>query len=74
MKKSFRLEGLDCANCAAKMEKDINALSGVSSASVNHMTTKLIVEIIDGADINTIVAEAERIIHKYEPEVVMKRA
>ena len=29
MKKKFILEGLDCANCAAKMEKAINELDGV---------------------------------------------
>jgi cation transport ATPase len=74
MKKQFRLEGLDCANCAAKMEKDIGALSGVTTASVNHMTTKLVFETAENADINFIIAEAEKIVHKYEPEVVMKRA
>ena len=50
MKKQFRLEGLDCANCAAKMEKDIGALSGVTTASVNHMTTKLVFETAEGAE------------------------
>ena len=74
MKKQFRLEGLDCANCAAKMEKDIGALSGVTTASVNHMTTKLVFETAEGADVDNIVAEAEKIVHKHEPEVVMKRA
>ena len=74
MKKQFRLEGLDCANCAAKMEKDIGTLSGVTTASVNHMTKKLVFETAEGADIDYIVAEAEKIVHKYEPEVVMKRA
>jgi cation transport ATPase len=44
MKKTFLLEGLDCANCAAKMEKAINALDGVSRATVNFMTTKLVIE------------------------------
>lgn len=29
MKKTFRLEGLDCANCAAKMENAIIELDGV---------------------------------------------
>jgi cation transport ATPase len=74
MKKQFRLEGLDCANCAAKMQKDIGALSGVTSASVNHMTAKLVFETDESADVDSIVAAAEKIVHKYEPEVVMKRA
>jgi copper chaperone CopZ len=74
MKKSFRLEGLDCVNCAAKIEKGIGALSGVTSASMNHMTAKLVFETADGVDVEKIVAEAEKIVHKHEPEVVMKRA
>ena len=44
MKKTFRLEGLDCANCAAKIERGIAALDGVSNASVNFMTGKLTIE------------------------------
>lgn len=47
MKKKFILEGLECANCAAKMEKAINELDGVKEATVNFMTTKLV---IDGED------------------------
>ena len=32
MKKKFILKGLECANCAAKMEKAINELDGVKEA------------------------------------------
>ncbi len=31
----FRIEGMSCASCAARIEKNIGALEGVSSASVN---------------------------------------
>jgi copper chaperone CopZ len=73
MKKSFRLEGLGCANCAAKMETAINKLDGVKEATVNFMTTKMVIE---GEDekMSTIVAEAEKIIKKIEPDTVMKKA
>ena len=40
MKKNFKLEGLDCANCAAKMEKQINELPMVTAASVRQQTAK----------------------------------
>ena len=73
MKKKFILEGLDCANCAAKMEKAINELDGVKEATVNFMTTKLV---IDGEDekMLTIIAEAEKIVKKIEPDTTMKKA
>jgi cation transport ATPase len=61
MKKKFILEGLDCANCAAKMEKGINELDGVKEATVNFMTRKLVIE---GEDekMPTILQAAEKII------------
>ena len=73
MKKKFILEGLDCANCAAKMEKVINELDGVKEATVNFMTTKLV---IDGEDekMPTIIAEVEKIVKKIEPDTTMKKA
>jgi copper chaperone CopZ len=74
MKKVFRLEGLDCAHCAAEIERDIGAMPDVTSASVNLMTTKLVFETIDGADVDNLVVNVEKIVHKHEPKVVMKRA
>jgi copper chaperone CopZ len=73
MKKKFILEGLDCANCAAKMEKGINELDGVKEATVNFMTRKLV---IDGEDekMPTIVQAAEKIIKDLEPDTTMKKA
>lgn len=73
MKKKFILKGLECANCAAKMEKAINELDGVKEATVNFMTQKLVIE---GEDekMPTIVQEAEKIVKKIEPDTVMKKA
>jgi copper chaperone CopZ len=73
MKKTFKLEGLDCANCAAKMEKAIGALEGVSSASVSFLTEKLVIE-GEEAGFDEIVSAATAIIKKIEPDVVFKRA
>lgn len=73
MKKTFKLEGLDCANCAAKMEAAIAKLDGVSNASVNFMTTKLVVEAEDDK-MTRVLEAAERIIKKIEPQVVLKKA
>lgn len=73
MKKTFRLEGLECANCAAIMEKAINELDGVKEATVNFMTTKLVIE---GEDekMPAIIEAAEKIVKKIESDVVMKKA
>lgn len=47
MKKRFKLENLDCANCAAKMETAIGKLSGVNRAEVSFMTQKLTLDAED---------------------------
>ncbi|OUO35200.1 cation transporter [Olsenella sp. An290] len=41
MRKSFRLDEIDCATCALKLEDSIRRLDGVDDAKVNFMTQKL---------------------------------
>ena len=73
MKKTFRLKGLDCANCAARIEERIVKLDGVSSGTVNFVTTKLTIEAEDGM-MPGIVESARAIVKKLEPGVVMESA
>ncbi|MBV5329521.1 MAG: cation-translocating P-type ATPase [Chlorobium sp.] len=40
----FRVAGMDCGDCAARLEKRIAAIPGVTSATVNFATAKMIVE------------------------------
>ena len=44
MKKTFKLIGLDCANCAAQLENAIQKIEGIEKASVSFMTEKLMFE------------------------------
>lgn len=67
MKKVFKLIDLDCANCAAKMERAINDLDGVSKATVSFMAQKLTLE-ADDARFDEIVKEAQKCIRKVDPE------
>ncbi|MDD4390562.1 MAG: cation transporter [Eubacteriales bacterium] len=73
MKKSFKLKGLDCANCASKIEDRINKLEGVVSATLNFMTTKLTIEANDDK-MESIIEASRDIIKKYEPHVEMQKA
>lgn len=72
MKKVIKLEKLDCANCAAKMEERIGRLPGVEKASVSFMLGKLILHAEETA-MEGILDEAEKIIHDLEPQVVIHR-
>ena len=59
MKKVFRLTGLDCPNCAMKLEKKLNKVEGVSSAQVNFMTMHLTIDIED-SNYDAILAEVRK--------------
>jgi len=50
MKKVFKMQNLDCANCAAKMERNISAIEGVTECSVNFIMQKATVVFSDGLD------------------------
>lgn len=72
MKKEFLLKGLNCANCAAKIEKEVNNIDGVENAVVNFVATKLIVEIKDEKDLKNIEKSIREIVKRLEPDVEVK--
>ena len=72
MKKKFKLQDLDCANCAAKMEERIKKISGVNDASVSFMTQKLVLDADDGR-FEEILDEVVRVCAKVEPDCVIDR-
>lgn len=47
MRKSFKLDEIDCANCARKLQDKIAEVEGVQAASVNFMTQKLTLQAAD---------------------------
>ncbi|MBU3133603.1 cadmium-translocating P-type ATPase [Clostridium gasigenes] len=69
MEKKFLLNGLDCANCANKIEDRINKLESIKEATVNFSTATLILEIKDGYEKEDIINQVKNIIKKLEPGV-----
>lgn len=67
MKKVFKMQDLDCANCAAKMERAINKIDGVRAASVSFMTQRLSVE-ADEERFDEIVKEIVKVCSRVEPD------
>lgn len=70
MKKVFRLEGLNCAHCAAKIEENVGKLEGVKSVVINFMTTKMTLESID-ENFEEIIANVKKLVNEIEPDVNM---
>ena len=73
MKKVFKLEGLDCAHCATKIEEKVSKLEGVKSVVINFMTTKMTLESID-ENIGEVVEKVKKLINEIEPDVNMLKA
>lgn len=72
MKKVFRLRDLDCANCAAKMERAICKLDGVNEATVNFMSQKLTLD-ADDLRFDEIMENVVKACKKVEPDCVIIR-
>ena len=73
MKKTFKLEDLDCAYCAAKMEAAIKKLDGVKDATVSFMTQKMSIE-ADDERFDEVLKAAVKCIARVEPDcrVILK--
>ncbi len=70
MKKTFKMQELDCANCAAKMENSIKKIEGVQNAQISFMTQKLTLEAPDEL-FDKILEEAINVCKKVEPDCVI---
>ena len=67
MKKVYKLEDLDCANCAAKMEERIKKTPGVTDATVSFFTQKMTV-VTEADDQTEIMKEIVKVCKKIEPD------
>ncbi|MBQ6686817.1 MAG: heavy-metal-associated domain-containing protein [Firmicutes bacterium] len=67
MKKVFKMQDLDCAHCAAKMEDGINKLDGVNKATISFMTQKLTID-LDETRLDEIMKEAVKVVKNVDPE------
>ena len=73
MKKVFKLEDLDCAHCANKMEVGIKKIAGVKNASISFMAQKMMIEFDEGVEEEKVMNEVVKVCKKIEPDCVIKR-
>ena len=71
MKKTFILEELDCANCAAKIEEGVKKIEGIENAYVNFMTRKMNIEYNQENEIE-IIEKVKKVVKKIEPDVKIR--
>lgn len=71
MEKNYQLKGLDCANCAAKIERAVSKVDGVTAANVDFINQKMSIS-CQKADLPTVETQALAIVNKLEPDVVVE--
>lgn len=67
MKAKYKIEGLDCVNCAAKIEEAISKLDGVNSVRVSFLSEKVKFDLADDIDLEDLIAKSNEIADKIEP-------
>ncbi len=67
MKKTYKMDGLDCANCAAKMEAAIQKIPGITTATVSFMTQRLTLE-AEESDLPAIREQVDKAVRKVDPD------
>lgn len=71
MKMKFKIKGIDCANCAAELERAIQKIEGVTEASLSFMTEKLVMEIEDDRK-DEVLKNLKKIVKKEEPDCTIE--
>ena len=67
MQKKYSIE-VDCANCAAAVERKLNELDWIESCSISYMAQKMIVNYADGVDEKAKRKEMLKVARKVEPD------
>lgn len=68
MRKTYELEDLDCANCAAKMEAAINKMPEITKCTITFMTSRMAITVPDGTDLDDLLPKIQKEINKVEPD------
>lgn len=69
--KRIMLEGLDCANCANKIEKYVQLIPGVHNVGVDFINKKMSFDYDDNLDLSNTMSNIEKYIKSIEPDVIM---
>lgn len=70
MKIKFKIKGLDCANCANQLEREIQKIDGIISASISFMSERMTIE-FNNVSKEELINNLRKIIKKEEPDVII---
>ena len=72
MNSKFKVKGLDCANCAAELERAIKKMEGIKNANISFMTERMELE-YDENNEDEIIKKVKKVIKREEPDVTIEK-
>lgn len=70
MVKKFKIEGIDCANCARELEEKLNKIKGMNSCKISFLAEKVTIDANDDVFVS-VLDEAKKIAKRFEDGVVI---
>lgn len=71
MKLKFKIKGIDCANCAAELEREIQKIDGVEEASLSFMAERLVIQ-CDDLKKDEVIEKLVKLVKSEEPDAVLE--
>lgn len=71
MRSTFKIKGIDCANCAAQLENSISKVEGVQSVSISFMAERMVLE-YDEQNQEEIIKRVKKAIKREEPDAILE--
>lgn len=71
MKYSFKIKGIDCANCAAELERKIQKVDEVEKASISFMSERLVIECEENSK-EEVLKKVKKLVKKEEPDAIIE--
>ena len=71
MKYNFKIKGIDCANCAAELERAIQKIDGIDNVTINFMMEKMVLEFDENIK-EEVIEKIKKVIKKEEPDCTIK--
>lgn len=68
MKIKFKIKGLDCANCALELEREIEKIEGIMNVNIGFMAERMELE-YDESKKDEILSKVKKVIKREEPNV-----
>ncbi len=71
MRKIFKIKGIDCANCAAELERSIDKIENIKSVSISFITERMVLE-YDEKNEKELMKQLKKVIKREEPDAILE--